>query len=204
MSFVRCFYTRVARPLSTVALMTASAALMSQEAHVHGVAQVFIAQEGNEVQWEFHSPAYNVLGFEHEPHSDAEKAALAQLNTHLTDMPLLLLANCHEHAREVSLPWGAAKTKKSAQAHDHHNHHQHDHKHHHQHDHDRAQDESHERGHADVSVTGRFHCSQPIASVELPLLTHFMGIEQLQVIWFTDDGQRSVNLQRPNTRVNLR
>lgn len=204
MSFVRCFYTRVARPLSTLALMTASAALMSQEAHVHGVAQVFIAQEGSELQWEFHTPAYNLLGFEHEPQSEHEKTKMAELNSHLTDMPLLLLANCHEQAREVSLPWGEAKTKKSDHAHDHHKHHQHDHQHAHNHHHGHDHESEHHNDHADVSVTGRFHCSQPVASVELPLLTHFIGIEQLQVIWFTDDGQRSETLQRPTTRVNLR
>ena len=42
--------------------------------HVHGVASLNIALADNELFIEFESPAIDIVGFEHEPGTDEEKA----------------------------------------------------------------------------------------------------------------------------------
>jgi hypothetical protein len=46
------------------------------EAHVHGIAALNLALEGEEVHIELDSPAANIVGFEHAPSSEADHAAL--------------------------------------------------------------------------------------------------------------------------------
>ena len=46
------------------------------EAHVHGEAQLLIAQEGNQLEIEFKSPAINIVGFEHKPSNAKQEASL--------------------------------------------------------------------------------------------------------------------------------
>ena len=47
-----------------------------QEAHEHGVAQINVAFEGNELYIELISPAANIVGFEHQPRTQDQKAAV--------------------------------------------------------------------------------------------------------------------------------
>ncbi len=49
----------------------------AQHAHEHGVAHLQIAVEGHTVEASFDLPGHDLLGFEHAPVSDAEKAAVA-------------------------------------------------------------------------------------------------------------------------------
>ena len=44
------------------------------DAHEHGAAQMLVAKEGNLLVIEFESPAFNMLGFEHLPSTDEQKA----------------------------------------------------------------------------------------------------------------------------------
>ena len=46
------------------------------EAHEHGVAHMNVAFEGNELYIEFISPAANIVGFEHQPRTQEQKAAV--------------------------------------------------------------------------------------------------------------------------------
>ena len=48
------------------------------DAHVHGIATLNLALEGEEVHIEFHSPAANIVGSEHVPSSEADHAVLNQ------------------------------------------------------------------------------------------------------------------------------
>ncbi|MEM9734146.1 MAG: DUF2796 domain-containing protein [Pseudomonadota bacterium] len=46
------------------------------EAHVHGVSTLKVAQDGNKFAFELESPADDIVGFERQPKTDAEKAAV--------------------------------------------------------------------------------------------------------------------------------
>lgn len=54
-------------------------------AHVHGLATLTLALEGNEVQIELDSPAANIVGFEHAPSSADDHAALDKAVATLKD-----------------------------------------------------------------------------------------------------------------------
>ena len=53
--------------------------------HVHGIAALNLALEGQEVHIELDSPAANVVGFEHAPSSEADRAALDKAVAALKD-----------------------------------------------------------------------------------------------------------------------
>ena len=48
------------------------------EAHEHGAASLNIAIEGHDLYIEFSSPAINIVGFEHHPRTQQEKAAISE------------------------------------------------------------------------------------------------------------------------------
>lgn len=70
----------------------------AHDAHVHGVARVDAAVEGNDVTIALTSPLHNLLGFEHAPRTAAERASardvLAQLRNGSTLFVLSPSARC--------------------------------------------------------------------------------------------------------------
>ena len=53
-----------------------SGAVSAQSAHQHGVAELFFAGTGSELQIELHNPADNLLGFEHAPVNQQQRQTL--------------------------------------------------------------------------------------------------------------------------------
>lgn len=49
----------------------------NHDAHVHGEARLELVLEGNTLDIAFHSPAHNLVGFEHEPRTDDERQHIA-------------------------------------------------------------------------------------------------------------------------------
>ena len=54
------------------------------EAHVHGEARLELVLEGNTLEIAFHSPAHNLLGFEHAPRTDDEHQRITAATTTLS------------------------------------------------------------------------------------------------------------------------
>jgi hypothetical protein len=54
-------------------------------AHVHGLAILNLALDGQQIRIELHSPAANIVGFEHAPASAVHHAALDQAVARLQD-----------------------------------------------------------------------------------------------------------------------
>lgn len=77
-------------------------------AHEHGVATLNVAVEGNRVSMDFDSPAVNIVGFEHAPRSEAERAAAAKAEVLLGDPSRLFglpaEAACRLTDSKLSLP----------------------------------------------------------------------------------------------------
>ncbi len=122
------------------------------DAHVHGHVKFNIAQDGQDLLVEITAPGADVVGFEHAPKTDAEKAALTKAKATLNDVNNLLIlpkaAGCQLVDADID------NTLESHQGHDdhddHHNHKDHDdhkgHDDHHDHDHDGHDDH---KGHDD-------------------------------------------------------
>lgn len=70
------------KPLPIVGVLAASllcSAAYAAGAHVHGAATLRVAVDGNELMLEFESPLDNLVGFEHAPRTENEKAAVRRM-----------------------------------------------------------------------------------------------------------------------------
>jgi hypothetical protein len=64
---------------------TAEQTTVQHEAHEHGIAALDVALEVENLVVEFNSPAVNIVGFEHQPSSDDQKAAVTDAVATLKD-----------------------------------------------------------------------------------------------------------------------
>ncbi len=64
--------------VTTLILLSTTTALAEEKAHQHGQAALDVAIEQSELQIRLTAPADDIVGFEHAPHTDAEKAAIAK------------------------------------------------------------------------------------------------------------------------------
>ncbi len=120
----------------------ATAAQAQQSAHVHGIATLNLVYDRGQLQIEFVSPADNIVGFEHEAESSAEREAIKAAITKLENAGALFdlpaSAGCELHE---------AKARHSHDEHDDHGHDDHGHEaKHDDHGHD---DHGHEAKHDD-------------------------------------------------------
>jgi hypothetical protein len=156
-------------------------------AHVHGLGRLDLAQEGAEVYLSLVTPAANLLGFEHRPRGDAERAALEETVAALRDGPALFrfteAAGCTlaEALVESSLlgPEGLGGGEASGE------------------DHGQDQDGG---DHADMEVEYRFHCARPaeLKEVRVTLFDRFPALQRLDVQLATDHGQGAAELTPTN------
>ncbi|MCU7805702.1 MAG: DUF2796 domain-containing protein [Candidatus Thiodiazotropha sp. (ex Lucinoma borealis)] len=146
--------------------------------HVHGEAQLFVAQEGNVLEIELLSPAMNIVGFEHQPSSKVQTQAVETA-----------IATLKQPTRLFNLPSAAGCSVESAEAaspqavHDHHEHDHQDHKH---------QDETH----SDFTGHYRFECSAitQLEVIRIDLFKHFPGIERIEAQTVSNRGQHKIDL----------
>ena len=93
-----------------------------QSAHVHGIATLNLAMEGDELEIEFVSPAGNIVGFEHEAVTEAERRAIRDAieqlrkGNELFDLPLA--ASCSLHVAEVEHGHGAEEKREDGHGQD--------------------------------------------------------------------------------------
>lgn len=106
-----------------VTLLFACASLAhAGQAHVHGVAALDVAIEGERLTLEFSSPLDNLVGFERAPRSDKEKARVAQVLERLRKPEALFVpsaaARCKAGPVKIDAPVldAAAKAPKDEHA----------------------------------------------------------------------------------------
>lgn len=160
-------------------------------AHVHGEAEMLIAVEGLTLEMELHSPAMNIVGFEHQPKNEqqtdvVEKAietlkqpgmiftlpAAAQCNPEMIDVVTSLSKHKHEHEQE--------------------------HEHEHEHEHDAET-------HSDFTAHYHFQCAdlKKLDKIEFNLFEQFPGTERLEVQSISNKGQQKIDLTPGNTTLEL-
>ena len=113
-----CRYLPVVVSLLILTGVTAA----QQSAHVHGIATLNLAIEGDELGIEFVSPAGNIVGFEHEAVTEAERRAIRDAieqlrkGNELFDLPLA--ASCSLHVAEVEHGHGAEEKREDGHGQD--------------------------------------------------------------------------------------
>ena len=177
-----------------------SAAEREHGAHEHGVGQLNVAIEGDEVEIELIAPGADIVGFEHEAETEADKAAVAEAAALLADGPAIFVfpdgAACALEEAEVE-----SALLEGEHAHEDHADEKHAHEEHAHEEHAGEEGESHSEFHAHY----HFECGNPGAldHIEVRYFEHFPNAEELDVQTITDDGQGAQELTAEAARLDL-
>ena len=153
-------------------------------AHEHGVGRLNAALDGQTLELELESPAMNLVGFEHEATSDADKAKVAAARARL-EKPLALFnlpaaAQCTLAQQELESPLFGDEPD------------------HEQHDEDEDADgDEHHHEHSEIHAHYQFTCATPGALKHLDLATLFKtfpATQKIQVQLISPSGQQGVEV----------
>lgn len=176
--------------------------------HVHGVAQMNLAVEGEKVFIELESPAMNVVGFEHQPSTSAQRIAVREAAKKLEDGGSLFAFSEKAGCALVSATIDSALLEhgEEEQAHgdsheEHHDEETPEGKHQHQ-----VEAESHgTEKHSEFEVSYQFTCASPkkLRALEVNIFEVFPGFEQIDAQILTTSGQSGAKISARNNRVDL-
>lgn len=165
-------------------LLAAAPCAFAEEAHrqlgphVHGHGTLEIAVEGNRAEMEFTAPGMDIVGFEHPPGTDEEKAAVA---TALADLkePLRLF----QFPAAAGCKLGSADVAIVPEEHD---------------DGDGTQSGETEGQHDEFRATYRLSCADGTAidRIDFPFFERFPGSEQIDVTMIDSRGQMAFQVIR--------
>ncbi|WP_165681713.1 DUF2796 domain-containing protein [Metapseudomonas otitidis] len=153
-------------------------------AHEHGVARLNAALDGSTLELELESPAMNLVGFEHEARSDADKAAVAKARAEL-EKPLALFAlpeaaGCKVSEQKLESPLFGNAPEKA---------HEHEHKH--------EDGDKHDHEHSEIHAHYHLECATPAKLTGLDLkglFTRFPATQKIQVQLIGPKGQQGAEL----------
>ena len=172
-------------------------------AHEHGVAELGLAADGQDLVIEFESPAANLIGFEHMPRTAEQEKALAEALAFLKDGAKIFdidaNAKCTMAKADIKSPFEDGAEEK------------HGHDHDHDHDHDHADKDHGDADHADKDAHSEFAASyafkctslQSLKSVQVNLFDTFPGIEEIHAVYLGDNLQFGVDLTKKNSLITL-
>ena len=183
--------------ISTLFLTVSSrAADRNPEAHEHGVGVMNIAIQGNELEIELELPAENVVGFEHEDLTAAEKKSVQEAAAKLkkTANVIVLPKNAACELEKVEI--------ESALLEDHDDHKDHGHKDDHD-DHGKSKQHDDHGDHSEFAAHYHFECSKTdqLSYLDISLFKHFPSTHKLRVQYITSKGQGAANATQKLSRI---
>ena len=200
--------------LSLILVICAAPAVAQQtrqlDAHEHGVGELQITFDGNQIAMELHAPGADIVGFEYEAESAEDLAAI--------DAAIALLSRPQE-IFVLPAAAGCAVTSASAEleGEDHDEHGEEDHDDHDEDEHDDHADEGHdEDGHDDHDEDEESHtefhaeylltCSNPdaITGIEFAYFDRFEGARELEVQIVTSSGAMAFEIECDAPSLDLR
>jgi hypothetical protein len=160
--------------------------------HEHGTARLDIALDGQTLAMNLDSPAVNLLGFEHAPASEADRAAIAkaraQLSAALQLFNLPSAAGCSIAQVDLQSPlFGNAAPAGAAAGHD-----------------DEDDEDGDHHAHSDVDGHFQFQCEHPEALQGLDLsrfFSTFPATHKVLVQAITAKGQAGHDATPDNSKV---
>jgi len=153
----------------------------SRGVHEHGSATVDVAVQDATLDIALHSPAINVIGFEHAPRSADEKSALAQANRVFTSPKELFSMPAAAACASVSVTLMPITYEHDG-------------------------DDKPGSPHADYDVGYRFHCAHAdkLGWIDIRLFEQLKGMHKIVANVVTPALQAQSLLTPDNTRVQLR
>ena len=155
-----------------------------QKAHVHGIAHLNLVMTDNELYIEFESPAADIVGFEHEPRNEEEKAALQKAFGILRAGKRMFTFS---QDADVQLQKSVVKTVL-----------------HHDCEHDHDEHEQNGQGqHSDILIEYQFYSKAPnkLKSIDVKLFKRFKSLQKIRVQALTPTRQIALELTPQNTEI---
>ncbi len=191
----------------------------SLAAHVHGLATLNVAFDGQQLELQLESPAMNIVGFEYQPSSAADHHAVAKAERKLKDAQALFTLTSAAHCSLTSMTLEhdltAEHEHKDANEHPDDSAHPHLVQHAIEHqaqatnrhaEHTHATDEhEHEHAHSDIQAHYIFNCSaaDQLKSIDVAgFFKAFPATETIQVQLVTPTTQHGTELSASNTQLN--
>ncbi|GLZ84248.1 hypothetical protein Pres01_02990 [Metapseudomonas resinovorans] len=155
-------------------------------AHEHGVAQLNAVLDGKTLELELESPAMNLVGFEHDARSDADKAKVAAVRAEL-EKPLALFdlpgtAGCKVTSQELASPLFGTDEQHDEHA------------------------KGHDHDHSEIHAHYQFECANPSALKTLDLaglFQRFPATLKIQVQLIGPNGQQGAELSASNASLSF-
>lgn len=209
-----------------LALLASVAAtpLLAQEtremdAHVHGVSTLELAVEAGVVEMNLHSPGMDIVGFEYEASTDADKDAVeAAIRTMLVPENIVALpgaAECrltevlaHLHAGDHDHEEGEDHMHEAEgeEDHDHADHAEGD-DHVHE-EHAEGEEHDHEEGamHSEFHARYIFACAHPeeLTAITFPFFERFENAQEIEAQYVTDAGAGAAEIGRDAAKLTLK
>ena len=197
-------------------------ALPATAQHVHGVIQLGVVVEDNSVAVSLHAPLSDVVGFEHAPESDEQRAAIEKAANLLSSpdhmFALTEAANCKASDNSLDGPAYITGDSGGADEHSDDDHHDDDHhddhgSHHHDDEHDHHDDHEHgdddeehaDDEHSEVTANYAWSCDDAsrLESLELQFTDGFANVETIEVQVLTSAGAQVFTAESGTTSISL-
>ena len=170
----------------------------SLEAHVHGKASINLVLDDQSLFIEFESPAYNLVGFEHEPKDQIQQKEV-QDTLSLLSKPRKVFgfsaqAGCLVGSVSVTTTMAGVSKNTVGYEEEHHEGEHHDHS-----DGDSTNKESHSEFKANYLMT----CSEPekLRTIEFKFFKEFLNLKSVQVQWINGEGQGYIELDAESSKL---
>ena len=156
-----------------------------QDVHQHGKAELSIAISKQDVIIELHSPAYNILGFEHQPKTEQQEQILVNAVTLLKTADKVVeiskSAQCLLKSVELESPFNSHHKNKNEEHHG-------------------------EDTHNDFTVVYQYKCKQSKRLSQInfkPLFDNLPSFEHLDVQWLNENQQSAKYLNSNNSQIDF-
>jgi hypothetical protein len=165
-------------------------------AHEHGHGTFNVAIDGKTVAIELIAPGADIVGFEHAPKTDEQKAKLAAAKAALEKIETVLelpgAAGCKVTKADVEAPHADEKAAKGGHGHGH--------------DHSKKAGEDDDgEAHSEFHATYELTCSAPdaLGQLKFAYFDSFKGAEELDVTVVTPKGQKAYEATREKPELRL-
>jgi len=177
-----------------------SSEVRSAESHIHGGAAMAIVSEKNRITIEFESPLYNLLGFEYEPRSEAEKDLAEKVEAALSKPQNLISFN-----KDAKCSFLDSKPEVELFDHDDDHHEDEEDDEHHDDDHHEDHDDESSENHADVILNYELTCKaiDKLKTVRVEFFNEFSNFTELELIYLGPSKQLSAELTASRPTADL-
>jgi len=185
-----------------ICITKARSAERQLDAHNHGFGELNVAIEGQTVVIELNSPAFNIVGFEHSPETNKDKAAIKDAVSVLNDGSKLFLFPTTAGCRLASVHIGSSLIDGQHSAHKNHDGDHKDSKHDDHKDHDddhkdsKHDDHKEREIHSEFQANYKFQCDvvEKVNTIQIMIFKHFPNTRQLDVKTILPNGQSAMKL----------